>query len=538
MTRKIFLTCLILMMILVIGCPPRGEKPPDNPPPGNVEAVNLSGSWTVQIMPGDKKITASLWSDDSGDIPTEIQGYIGLEIEKCDLVRGCCSVGQNPPYKCIFTQLADGTPLQNEIVYYLKFKVKFENEKTGIIEPMSAIPFPEWQNNHDVILDSSNKVFATGSFMGKIQFTDTIRQALASDIYTYRYDEQVPANSKSQKQGGILYDGGKAITMDSAGDIFITGYVNDESKTLLNSKDIIVLKFSNDQVFQWSKTISGTGTSDEGRAIAVDDNYIYIAGAFDGTLHAEEDYTADAIDAFLMRIDKINYNNPVKTKILGSSNKSDKANDIMLIENAKGKFALITGMTVQPGAEIYTPYVKSYALPNLDFSGECIEFAGLNKTYNIGERLAEKVNSDNIYMVGYIPVDPGYDEFFRAEITSDMTLVNIYISTLGIWDEGEELSINTDGSVYMIGKTGTQQSFRSYQYSDGRWKESKSYNKPSVQQIWMKGEEIVFDYSENRFYIVGSYIGASPAPFPGLFLNRYNIANSDCEMHVEFPSVK
>jgi uncharacterized membrane protein YgdD (TMEM256/DUF423 family) len=141
-----------------------------------------------------------------------------------------------------------------------------------------------------IAVDSSGNSYITGHFGGTVDFGGgNVTSAGSDDIFVLKL------NSSGTFQwvktfGGTSYDVGFAITVDSSGNSYITGYFYGTvdfgagNVTSAGSDDIFVLKLNSSGTFQWVKTFGGT-LFDVGNAIAVDSSgNSYITGYFGGTV--------------------------------------------------------------------------------------------------------------------------------------------------------------------------------------------------------------------------------------------------------------
>lgn len=100
---------------------------------------------------------------------------------------------------------------------------------------------------------------------------------------------QVPCWEWSVQAGGLGYDYGRAIVLDSAGNQYVSGYFQNSvsfgSTTLISSgnHDLFAAKLDVNGNFLWAKRFGGIG-DDYGRSIALDAvGNVYVSGYFEGT---------------------------------------------------------------------------------------------------------------------------------------------------------------------------------------------------------------------------------------------------------------
>ena len=141
--------------------------------------------------------------------------------------------------------------------------------------------------------------------MGRI-FILTMLLLITSTIFAQTPDWQWAA-----KAGGIDDDEGEAITIDDAGNSYVTGYFQDtttfDSDTLISSGfyDIFVAKMDAGGNWLWATKAGGTGY-DIGYGITIDDaGNCYVTGYFNGTatFGSYSLISGGGIDLFVAKID-------------------------------------------------------------------------------------------------------------------------------------------------------------------------------------------------------------------------------------------
>jgi hypothetical protein len=137
--------------------------------------------------------------------------------------------------------------------------------------------------------DASGNVYVTGYFgySNIISFgSDTLSCAGNDDIFLVKYDSS--DNVLWARGGGGTGDGyGYSVTVDSTGNVYLTGYFNSSALSfgshtinLAGGGDSFLAKYDSSGNALWAKDISG-GNADEGYSVAADKNgRIYISGSF------------------------------------------------------------------------------------------------------------------------------------------------------------------------------------------------------------------------------------------------------------------
>lgn len=158
---------------------------------------------------------------------------------------------------------------------------------------------------YGVAADAQGNVFVTGSFSGKIDVNPSTTVTLLSenpasnklsDIFVVALSS-AGAYKWAKAIGGVSADGGDAVALDAAGDVYVTGLFGDKvifdtdlGGTQLSSNasnDIFVMKMNGGKGnLIWAVNMGGDvtgGVNDEGRGIAVDGSQnVYTTGHFAG----------------------------------------------------------------------------------------------------------------------------------------------------------------------------------------------------------------------------------------------------------------
>jgi len=152
-------------------------------------------------------------------------------------------------------------------------------------------------------VDAAGNMYITGELTATVDFdpaatVNAVPTSGGSDVFVAKYDSSGShqwafhaGNSNSARP-----DGGAAIALDNAGNVYVTGYFYskadfdpspapaDTANLTSNGGigDIFVAKYSNSGSYIWAKNLGGTGR-DEGHGIAVDAaGNVYVTGHFIG----------------------------------------------------------------------------------------------------------------------------------------------------------------------------------------------------------------------------------------------------------------
>jgi len=347
-----------------------------------------------------------------------------------------------------------------------------------------------------IVLDDLGNVYVTGS-------------SDSSGIYPYNFDyATIKYDSSGVQQWVARYNGtgdfrdyGNAITIDSAGNIYIVGE-SEGSGTML---DYATIKYNNSGVEEWVARYEGPGGRiDEAKAIAVDSSgNVYITGdslnqqdyRWEHSDFATVKYSRSGIQQWAVRYD---YN-------------MDFANAIAI--NSSGN-VYVTGYSGEGSAE-FTVY--DYTTIKYDSSGVEQWVAVYNGPGN-GWDQANAIaldNSGNVYVTGYSG---------GSESWSDYATIKYNNAGVGQWvaryngdanepDWANAIALDNSGNVYITGaSTETYPHTVDYltiKYNNAGAKQwANRYNGPG--NDYDKARAISVDGSGN-VYVTGYSIGSGTA---------------------------
>jgi hypothetical protein len=133
---------------------------------------------------------------------------------------------------------------------------------------------------NSVAADSAGNAYIAGLTWGNLAAT----AAGFGDVFVTKYD---PAGNLqwSAQMGSIWHDEIRALTVDSFGNVYLTGYTHGNlAGPNAGLTDAILLKYNAAGVLQWSKQL-GTAGAEYGDGVAVDSaGDIYLSGSTTGSL--------------------------------------------------------------------------------------------------------------------------------------------------------------------------------------------------------------------------------------------------------------
>jgi len=174
---------------------------------------------------------------------------------------------------------------------------------------------------NSVTTDSSGNIYVTGSTRGGL---DGNIHSGNENIILVKYNSS-GTNLWTKQLGTSSDDWGNGVTTDSSGNIYVTGYTEDELDGNIHSgnDDIFLVKYNSSWTKQWTKQL-GTSSNDEGSGVTTDSSgNFYVTGytneGLDGNTNSGES------DIFLIK-----YNSSGTkqwTKQLGTSS-VDRGNSV------------------------------------------------------------------------------------------------------------------------------------------------------------------------------------------------------------------
>ena len=168
-----------------------------------------------------------------------------------------------------------------------------------------------YDSGSDIAVDSAGNVLFTGYFSGTADFGGGhLSSAGGYDIFVVKLDAQ-GQHLWSRRLGGTSSDFGRGITVDSAGNVLLTGEFHGTADfgggplSSAGDSDIFAVEIDAEGQHLWSRRLGGTN-SDFGRDIAVDSaGNVLLTGEFHGTadLGGGPLSSAGASDIFVVELD-------------------------------------------------------------------------------------------------------------------------------------------------------------------------------------------------------------------------------------------
>ncbi len=369
-------------------------------------------------------------------------------------------------------------------------------------------------------------------------------------------DAQDATYAWAKSVGGVTHDQGRAVAVDTRGNVFVTGYFGGSANfnpsgpggvlTASSNQNIFLAKYDSEGNYIWAKSIGGNGSA-SAYGIAVDPRgNIFLTGTFSGTIDLDPDtgtasFTPAIVpffrDAFLAKYDS--NGRYLWGKSMGGG--SDDEGHCVAVDT--GGNVYVSGFHTQ--SINFNPGGTGGTLSPLG-GGNDIFLAkyDTNGTYlwakNMGGSGADHSNglavdiSGNVYMTGYFEGRATFNVggLFGSYLTSagnrDIFLAKYSTSGNYLWaknmgsdgdDEGRGVALDATGNVYITGDfqgtanfniNGTGGSLT----SSGSWDVFIAKYSPSGIYMWAKNAggnladhswDIAVDGSDN-IYVTGNYL--------------------------------
>lgn len=267
---------------------------------------------------------------------------------------------------------------------------------------------PNDERIRDMAVDNAGNIFTTGDFVGQ---ADLDLDSSNMDSYAPSPNDmnifisKLDASGNSvwfQTLGGIQPDSGRAIALDSSGNVYVAGMFSDVlivgTNPIINSQgstDVFLVKLDSSGSFEWVKTIGGTDRDEVGDITLNPAGDIFLTGNFRGNADFDPGAGVEQFsgvtndDIFVLKLNSIG--NFVAVTKFGSSS------------NDQGR-----GISLDSAGRIYVlgNYASNTANPRAILTSFNTDVASARWTKLIGGDLLNQGNSiaidtnNNILMTG------------------------------------------------------------------------------------------------------------------------------------------
>ena len=304
---------------------------------------------------------------------------------------------------------------------------------------------------YGVTVDSSDNIYITGNTGGGL---DNNTNSGDIDLFLVKYNSS-GTKQWTQQLGTSSEDIALEVTTDSSDNIYVTGYTKGglDNNTNSGSTDIFLVKYNSSGTKQWTKQL-GTSSGDKGRGVTVDSSgNIYVTGETKSGLDGNSNMSGYSWDFFLVK-----YNSSgVKqwTKQFGTTAHDfgygvtvDSSDNLYVTGKTNG------GMDNNTNSGSYDIFLVKY---NSSGTKQWTQQLGTSS-----DDSAEGVtvdSSDNIYVMGN--TDGGLDgninsggwDFFLVKYNSSGT--KQWTQQLGTSsdDSGKGVTVDSSNNIYVTGFT-------------------------------------------------------------------------------------
>ncbi|WP_375433974.1 SBBP repeat-containing protein [uncultured Hymenobacter sp.] len=305
-------------------------------------------------------------------------------------------------------------------------------------------------NNDDVAkavaVDAAGNVYVTGYSLGsdnRYDFATTKYSASGQQLWEARYDG--PSNS---------YDQATSVVVDAAGNVYVTG---------TSTTDYVTIKYSTSGQQLWTARYNGPGNSaDEPTDLALDAaGNVYVTGSSIG-VGSGSDYATIKYDGVNgQQLWEARYNGAGRSVDQASSLVLDAAGNVYVTGASYGRSDYVTLKYSASGQQLWEARYSGISNGNGSAADIAVDAAG------------------SVYVTGYsLGGSSGYDyATVKYSASGEQQWVNRYNGTSGRNDWATKLAVDAAGNVYVTGRSYSGEGFSSSDYATLKYS-------ASGQQLW------------------------------------------------------
>jgi Beta-propeller repeat len=301
----------------------------------------------------------------------------------------------------------------------------------------------------------SGDIIGTGVFNEKIDFGGNLMASTGGeDVFLFRMTAD-GQHKWSKRFGDASSQNGRAIALDSMGNIYVTGEVAGlvdfgDGKPLMSkgSSDAFVAKFDPDGSLIWSR-LFGDAESQEGLAIAVSPtNQVVVAGTFSGFIPLtgfELPSNTNSKDIFVIKLDSSGFD-------VGAKSYGSPMTEQLLDMTVDSKGAILI-------AGSFTDVISFGQLGTFTSAGSADAFV-LKLKDDLNEQWARTYGDIEFQRAGSVVTSPNDDIFLMGDFTGSMMMTDgSVLQAPGTMRSIFLISLTPDGALRWSKSTGNGQSF-------------------------------------------------------------------------------
>ncbi len=280
--------------------------------------------------------------------------------------------------------------------------------------------------SNGIIQDKNTDVFVCGYFNGTVKFgNDTLKSVGLNDIFIAK-SSKAGSWISAISLGGIGNDAANSLTIDTNGNIYVTGYFEDivqfgnKKDTSAGFNDIFISKFDSGLNLQWARRIGDT-ESDEGKKIFFKSDNIFVTGNFSkGPFFGSTKLNSRGFEDIF--VSKLDLDGNFIWALSAGSNQFESSNSIYVDNNGD---VLVTGS-----------FEGSVLFGSIGFSTNGNDDIFLAKTSSQGSWLwAKKFGTTNILEAGYgVTADEDRNIYLSGTFRGLMQMGSQYLLSNGNTD--------------------------------------------------------------------------------------------------------
>jgi uncharacterized protein (AIM24 family) len=378
----------------------------------------------------------------------------------------------------------------------------------------------------DIAVDASGNIYVTGTFTGTTNFGAVSKTATGTtDTFVAKYNSSGNLQwVQTEGEAGFTTDV-QAMCLDNSGNVFITGWLDEGTNT-----DIFIAKYDNSGNLQWGKLAGGSG-DDKGNDITVDSSgNVYVTGDFSGTVDFSGSgavkTSAGGTDIFITKYSTSGNLQFVQT---AGGTSDDHSNSITIDASSNvyltGSFEGTTNFGSFSEAAVGSDDIFVAKYNSIGVSWSWLKTAG-GIDSDEGEKIAID-NTGNIFVTGDFvgtvnfngtpKTAVGGSDVFTARYDNSGNLE--WVQTVGGTqsDNSSSIVIDTNGNLFITGSFSGNATFGNIQKGAKGFQDSftvKYNSSGSLQWVQTMGGAFHFTANiitgnNNNIFLVGGFAGIS-----------------------------